>query len=207
MLPGSNRGTSGCLTTAIFTVLRNDGWAHRPPRSVREGGGGGALHQRGRIISAAQVELRGLACHFVKNAVRHYTLRTSLCCHYHCFICRLYLGAAEPARRNMHFISGVGRGLWWSSISLSLFSWGIQCGRPFTHFQVALHWHFVQRGSMGAGGGGGGRLFGVRLEDLKPGDDNIKQIGVRAGQKRVRRECVWSGLLCVGAGGNAFVCA
>lgn len=38
--------------------------------------------------------------------------------------------------------------------------------------------------------GGGGRLFGVRLEDLKPGDDNIKQIGVRAGQKRVRRECV-----------------
>lgn len=34
---------------------------------MREGGGGGALHQRERIISAAQVELRGLACHFVKK--------------------------------------------------------------------------------------------------------------------------------------------
>lgn len=29
--------------------------------------------------------------------------------------------------------------------------------------------------------GGGGLLFRVGLEDLKQGDDDIKQIGVRAG--------------------------
>lgn len=37
---------------------------------------------------------------------------------------------------------------------------------------------------------GGGLLFGGGLEDLKQGEDDIKQIGVRAGQNRVRRMCM-----------------
>ena len=166
-------------------------------RGVYVRGRGGALHHRGRIISAAQVELRGLACHFVKNAVRHYTLRTSLCCHYRCFICRLYLGAAEQARHNMHFISGVGRGQWWSSISLSLFSWGIQCGRPFTHFQVALHWHFVQRGYMGGWVGRGGSAVWSQTGRFKTGRRQYKtnrgQGRSKTGQARVCEVdyCVW----------------
>lgn len=59
------------------------------------GGCGGAVHQRGRIFLAAQVELRGLVCHFVKNAVRHYTLYTSVCCHFPL----LYLPASPLRRR------------------------------------------------------------------------------------------------------------
>lgn len=38
--------------------------------------------------------------------------------------------------------------------------------------------------------GRGGVLFSVGLEDLKQGEDDIKQIGVRAGQNQVRRMCV-----------------
>lgn len=37
---------------------------------------------------------------------------------------------------------------------------------------------------------GRGLLFRVGLEDLKQGHDDIKQIGVRAGQNQVRRACV-----------------
>lgn len=40
-------------------------------------------------------------------------------------------------------------------------------------------------------------LFGVGVEDLKRGNDDIKQMEVRAGQNWVRRVCVKWIRLCV----------
>ena len=51
-------------------------------------------------------------------------------------------------------------------------------------------------------GGGGAVLLGVDLEDMKHGDDHIKQMGVRAGRGGVRGVRVEGVRVYVGAGGG-----
>lgn len=149
MLPGCLCGTSGFSTMAFFTVLRNDRWTHGLLRSVR--GGAAVVHYMWggefSLLPESSWEVSCVTFWKMPSDTTHFIPHPAAIFHY--FICRPHLGGTEQARRNVHFISEVGRGLWWSSVSLSLFSWGIQCGRPFIHFQVALHWHLVQRGFMG----------------------------------------------------------
>lgn len=132
-----------CSTMGFLTVLRNDRWTHRPVRSVC----GRALvvhYIKGREFPWLPESSWKVSCVTLwkmPSDTTHFIPRSAAIFRH--FICRLHLGGAEQVRRNVWFICKVSRGLWWSSVSVSLFSWGIHCGWPFIHFQVALHWHLV----------------------------------------------------------------
>lgn len=133
----------GCSTMAFLTVLRNDRWTHRLARSVR--GIAVSVHyiKGGEFpwLPESSWKVPCVTLWKMLSDTTQFMPRSAAIFHH--FICRLHLSGSEQVRRNVQFISKVSCALWWSSVSVSLFSWGIHCGRPFVHFQVALHWHLV----------------------------------------------------------------
>lgn len=153
MLPGCNCGASGCSTMAIFTVLRNDGWTHRPPR--RERGGAVVMHYIKRGENFFGCLNRAERSHVSLCEKCRPTLHTS-------YLTLLPFSNAlsasfTSAALNRHDVTCTSSassvvGCDGTPFLCRYLVEGFSVGAPFILFQVALHWHLVQREFMGRGG-------------------------------------------------------